>query len=114
MNANIQLFTAAILAIIGMVLLFCGLYIDPQGEIHETVLVAYGEVLTFSGSLMGIDYRYKRKTTNDQSPGASSRLTEEVRDRSAEEGFPPITNNQSPITNDNRNTNPPEQDRQSR
>ena len=86
MNANIQLFTAAILAIIGMVLLFCGLYIDPQGEIHETVLVAYGEVLTFSGSLMGIDYRYKRKTTNDQSP----------------------------ITNDNRNTNPPEQDRQSR
>ena len=30
--------------------------------------------------------------TNDQSPGASSRLTEEVRDRSAEEGFPPITN----------------------
>ena len=63
MNANIQLFTAAILAIIGMVLLFCGLYIDPQGEIHETVLVAYGEVLTFSGSLMGIDYRYKRKTT---------------------------------------------------
>ena len=73
MNANIQLFTAAILAIIGMVLLFCGLYIDPQGEIHETVLVAYGEVLTFSGSLMGIDYRYKRKTTNDQSPGASSR-----------------------------------------
>ena len=69
MNANIQLFTAAILAIIGMVLLFCGLYIDPQGEIHETVLVAYGEVLTFSGSLMGIDYRYKRKTTetNDQS-----------------------------------------------
>ena len=80
MNANIQLFTAAILAIIGMVLLFCGLYIDPQGEIHETVLVAYGEVLTFSGSLMGIDYRYKRKTTE---------------------------------TNDNRNTNPPEQDRQS-
>ena len=81
MNANIQLFTAAILAIIGMVLLFCGLYIDPQGEIHETVLVAYGEILTFSGSLMGIDYRYKRKTTD---------------------------------TNDQSNTNPPEQDRQSR
>ena len=38
--------------------------------------------------------------TNDQSPGASSRQTEEVRDRSAEEGFPPITNYQSPITND--------------
>ena len=65
-NANIQLITAAILAILGMVLLFCGLYIDPQGEIHETVLVAYGEVLTFSGSLMGIDYHYKQRN-NDQS-----------------------------------------------
>ena len=65
-NANIQLITAAILAILGMVLLFCGIYIDPQGEIHETVLVAYGEVLTFSGSLMGIDYHYKQRN-NDQS-----------------------------------------------
>ena len=64
-NANIQLITAAILAIIGMVLLFCGMYIDPQGEIHETVLVAYGEVLTFSGSLMGIDYNYKFKYRNN-------------------------------------------------
>ena len=69
MNANIQLFTAAILAIIGMVLLFCGLYIAPQGEIHETILVAFGEVATFAGAIIGIDYRYKRKTTetNDQS-----------------------------------------------
>ena len=66
-NANIQLITAAILAIIGMVLLFCGMYIDPQGEIHETVLVAYGEVLTFSGSLMGIDYHYKQRNKNDSS-----------------------------------------------
>ena len=65
-NANIQLITAAILAIAGLILLFCGLYIDPQGEIHETVLVAYGEVLTFSGSLMGIDYHYKQRN-NDQS-----------------------------------------------
>ena len=34
--------------------------------------------------------------TNDQSPGASSRQTEEVRDRSAEKGY-----HQSPITNQN-------------
>ena len=63
--ANIQLITAAILALVGMVLLFCGMYIDPQGEIHETVLVAYGEVLTFSGSLMGIDYHYKNRHRHD-------------------------------------------------
>ena len=59
--ANIQLITAAILAIGGMVLLYCGAYIDPQGEIHESLLVAFGEVMTFAGSLFGIDYYYKQK-----------------------------------------------------
>ena len=71
-HGYIQLITAAILAIIGMVLLFCGMYIDPQGEIHETVLVAYGEVLTFSGSLMGIDYNYKFKYRNNNDKSNSN------------------------------------------
>ena len=62
---NIQLITAAVLAIAGLILLFCGLYIDPAGEIHETVLVAYGEVLTFAGSLMGIDYHYQNRNSHD-------------------------------------------------
>ena len=61
---NIQLITAAILALGGLILLFCGLYIEPRGEIEETVLVAFGEVMTFSGSLMGIDYKYKSKYEN--------------------------------------------------
>ena len=63
--ANIQLITAAILALAGLALLYCGMYIDPQGEIHETVLVAYGEVLTFSGSLMGIDFHYKHRHNHE-------------------------------------------------
>ena len=58
---NIQLITAAILAIGGLIMLFCGVYIDPQGQIHETLLVAFGEVATFAGALMGIDYTYKYK-----------------------------------------------------
>ena len=58
---NIQLITAAILSLGGLILLFCGVYIDPQGQIHETLLVAFGEVATFSGALMGIDYVYKKK-----------------------------------------------------
>ena len=61
---NIQLITAAVLSLGGLVLLFCGLYIDPQGQIHESLLVAFGEVMTFSGSLMGIDYHYKSKNTH--------------------------------------------------
>ena len=59
MKANIQLITAAVLAVGGLVLLFCGVYIAPQGEIHESLLVGFGEVGTFAGALFGIDYVYR-------------------------------------------------------
>ena len=66
-NANIQLITAAILSIGGLILLFCGVYIEPAGQIHESLLIAFGEVATFSGALMGIDYTYKyRNHGNDK------------------------------------------------
>ena len=58
---NIQLLTAAVLSIGGLILLFCGVFIDPEGQIHETVLVAFGETATFAGALFGIDYVYKKK-----------------------------------------------------
>jgi len=61
MKLSIQLLTAAILAIGGLVLLFCGVYIAPQGEIHESLLVGFGELATFSGAIMGVDYTYKFK-----------------------------------------------------
>ena len=60
-NPNIQLLTAAILAVSGMIMLYCGMFIAPQGELHESVLVAFGEVATFAGALFGIDYTYRFK-----------------------------------------------------
>ena len=68
MKASIQLITAAILAIGGLVLLFCGVYITPQGEIHESLLVGFGEVATFAGALFGIDYTYKFKSKHGNHP----------------------------------------------
>lgn len=59
MKANIQLVTAAVLSVGGLVLLFCGVFIAPQGQIHESLLVGFGEVATFAGALFGIDYTYK-------------------------------------------------------
>ncbi|MBR0297213.1 MAG: hypothetical protein IJQ95_07500 [Paludibacteraceae bacterium] len=59
MKPNIQLITAAVLSIGGLVLLFCGIFIAPQGEIHESLLIGFGEVATFAGALFGIDYTYK-------------------------------------------------------
>ena len=61
MKASIQLITAAVLSIGGLVLLFCGVFIAPQGEVHESILVGFGEVATFAGALFGIDYTYKFK-----------------------------------------------------
>ena len=61
MKPSIQLITAAVLSVGGLVLLFCGVYIAPQGEIHESLLVGFGEVGTFAGALFGIDYVYRKK-----------------------------------------------------
>ena len=58
---HLQLISAAILSLGGLILLFCGVFIDPQGQIHESLLVAFGETATFAGALFGIDYIYKRK-----------------------------------------------------
>lgn len=63
----IQLIIAALVVLGGMVLLHVGIQIDPKGEIHETVLVAFGEAATFAGSIMGIDYHYKRKSNTNES-----------------------------------------------
>ena len=62
MRLDIQLVTAAVLSVGGLVLLFCGVFIAPQGEVHESLLVAFGEIATFAGALFGIDYVYKRKS----------------------------------------------------
>lgn len=58
---NLQIVTAAILAIGGLVMLFCGVYIEPQGQIHESLLIGFGEVATFAGALFGIDAAYSKK-----------------------------------------------------
>nr|DAI68738.1 MAG TPA: hypothetical protein [Caudoviricetes sp.] len=65
---TIQLAMAVFLTVSGMAMLIMGLWMPPAGEIHSSVLIAYGEVSTFAGSLFGIDYGYKlklKKLTND-------------------------------------------------
>lgn len=58
---NIQLGIAVVLVTAGLVLLFCGFWTAPHGEIHNSVLVAFGECCTFAGSLIGVDYHYRYK-----------------------------------------------------
>lgn len=56
---NGQLGIATFLAVAGMALLFMGFWYAPEGEIHHSVLIGFGEVSTFAGALFGVDYSYK-------------------------------------------------------
>ena len=58
---TIQLWLGVFLALVGVALLWTGLFLPPIGQIHASVLTALGEVFTFSGALIGIDYTYKYK-----------------------------------------------------
>lgn len=76
---NIQLALGIVLVISGLVLLFCGFYTHPIGDISNSVLVAYGESSTFAGALIGVDYSYKYRVFKEE---------EETRRHSKEETPP--------------------------
>lgn len=73
---NFQLITAVALASAGVVLLFFGMFLPPTGEIHPSLLTAFGEICVFSGALFGVDYSYKLKVLNHESE-AETRKKEE-------------------------------------
>ena len=56
-----QLWFAVILVAFGCGLLAAGFIVSPTGEIHASVLTAFGEILTFAGALFGVDYSYRKR-----------------------------------------------------
>lgn len=60
-----QVILAGVTVVGGLVLIACALYLPPQGQIDPSVLVAYGEALTFAGAVIGVDYHYSRKNPNE-------------------------------------------------
>ena len=58
---NAQLWLGFILAVFGMGLICVSFIVPPLGVIDASVLAAIGEIFTFSGALIGIDYHYKEK-----------------------------------------------------
>ena len=59
---TLQFIFAWVLVVIGVVLMFFGFFAEPLGEISSSVLTAFGEILTFAGAVLGIDYRYRFKS----------------------------------------------------
>ena len=56
-----QLMSAIFLIALGSGLLVAGFIVHPPGEIHNSVLIAFGEILTFAGALFGIAYHYQHR-----------------------------------------------------
>ena len=54
-----QLIVACLLVVLGAGLLIAGFIVPPVGIIDSSVLIAFGEIATFAGSLFGIDYHYR-------------------------------------------------------
>lgn len=45
----------------GCVVLLIGLLTPPEGQIHQSVLVAFGEIATLAAGVLGIDAIYTNK-----------------------------------------------------
>ncbi len=58
---KIQLYSAVFLLFIGAGLLIAGFIVAPLGVIDGSVLISFGEIMTFVGAIFGIDYTYKYK-----------------------------------------------------
>ena len=60
-KTTIQFILAFIIAFVGLGLIFASFIVPPLGVIHASVLAAFGEILTFSGAILGIDYTYRKQ-----------------------------------------------------
>ena len=63
---TLQLLTSVALVLFGCILILMGFAVKPIGEIHPSVLTAFGEILTFAGAVIGVDYNYKYKSESKQ------------------------------------------------
>lgn len=57
----IKLWLAVGLCVFGCCLLTAGFIVNPMGIIHQSVLIGFGEIITFAGAILGINYAYQSK-----------------------------------------------------
>ena len=59
-KARTEIILAICLVVFGCALVAAGFSYEPPAEIHPSVLTAFGEILSFAGAVIGIDYSYKK------------------------------------------------------
>ena len=65
---TLQFVLAWVIAFVGVALIFLSFFVPPLGVIHGSVLAAFGEILTFAGAVVGIDYSYRKRQLRNQTP----------------------------------------------
>ncbi len=60
-RSRLQPVLATSMCVFGCAMLVAGLVLPPVGIIDSSVIVAFGEILTFAGAVLGIDYKYRNK-----------------------------------------------------
>ncbi len=66
---KIQLAASVFLILVGAGLLIAGFCVPPVGVVDSSVLIAFGEILTFAGAIFGVDYTYKAKIYKGKDDG---------------------------------------------
>lgn len=60
-NPNLKELTAIVLLTFGIILAFIALMMPPPGEIHDSVLYIFAQILIYCGSIFGIDSYVSKK-----------------------------------------------------
>ncbi len=68
-NSSIKELSAIVLLIAGVAMALVALFLPPSGEIHDSVLYIFAQILIYCGSIFGIDsyINQKIKNQNDKS-----------------------------------------------
>ena len=70
MKPKLKEWTAIVLLTFGIILAFVALLMPPPGEIHDSVLFIFAQILIYCGSIFGIDsyisQKIKKNHNNDQ------------------------------------------------
>lgn len=56
---NLAIVTAVTLLVFGMVLTTIGFFVNPMGEVHNSILWILGQCLIYCGSIFGVAYYTK-------------------------------------------------------
>ena len=64
MKVSLKECTAILLLTAGVAMAFIALLLPPPGEIHDSVLYVFAQILIYSGTVFGLDSYFTKKISN--------------------------------------------------